>query len=192
MTPYRCAWTARDIKLLNTQISKLTFVATKHVFCSDKHVFDKTRVFRDKSTLVTHTKKIIMFSQQFFVFVFCFSFFSFLSRQEYFCRNKTFVCVCVWQNVCRDKNDTCGSSSQWYPCMLRSEVSLIRLKGRWNPRGKPTNWSNEVIFVSDKRVGPQKPADLIIIRDAGSPGRPPRLSQSSRALKNKVVNCFRL
>ena len=91
----------------------VAFVMTKHIFC------------HDKSRLVV-TNNIFCHNKHNFIAT------KLLLRQAYFCHNKrhvlswqTHVC-CDKQNFCRDWNDTCGSSRQWYLVTLSSSPSPLQ------------------------------------------------------------------
>ena len=107
------------LSLQNLCRNKIMFdILSRQMFSRDKHTFVTTKdVFRDKSKLVV--TKVIMFvptnmyrDKSFVVTKIC------LLRQDTFLATKDVFCcdkhMFVLKCVCRDKNHTCGSSSQPY------------------------------------------------------------------------------
>ena len=79
--------------------TSIIFVATKHVFCRDKIRFVATKLFfHDKTFVRTNICFVATKNKHTFVATN-----TSLSRQACLCRSK---------HICRDKNDTCGSSRQ--------------------------------------------------------------------------------
>ena len=83
-----------------------------------------------------------------------------LSRQTYFCPDKTFVAtkLCLFRQnfcpqqtyFCRDKNDTCGSSRQWYPST--SSAGCVNRDFMWQAHSGhdwQANWCQSIHCVKD-------------------------------------------
>ena len=100
------------------------FVATKHIFSRNKSMLAKTKLLlrqtglsrqrfcHDKHTLVATERCVLLWqtcvcrNKSELVMT------KLLSRQAYFCHDRTHLMS--WQNFCCNKNDSCGSSRQWY------------------------------------------------------------------------------
>ena len=147
---------------------KHNFVTTKVMswqayFCCDKHMFLATKHIFCRDTKVC-------LSQQHFC---CDKHVSYLLWQKYFdmtkirqkfcCDKHTFVMTCFVatntclsrQNICRTKNDTCGSSHQWYKTPLfhsifdKSKTTLFHTNADCVVKAKL-----EVMLVFDEHISP--------------------------------------
>ena len=108
-----------------------TFVATEHYLCCDKSMLAATKVFSWQIFVVTNTcllgQSFVATSIILLRWIFVAT--KLLSWQKYVCRDNSFVTTSIllscrktwfvtknmsWQTFCCDKNDTFGSSCQWY------------------------------------------------------------------------------
>ena len=94
--------------------NKIMFVATKYrqKFCRDKHMFVATKVLLQQAYFC-HNKRHLLPWQNVFDAT------KVLSWHNYVCHNKylsrqNFCCKHMQARVCHNKNNTCGSSHQWY------------------------------------------------------------------------------
>ena len=88
------------VLLLAGAVTSIIFVATKHVFCRHKSMFAATKATNN----LCRKKNRCLSGQAYFV-----------ETKEVFCPDKCFVATntCLSrQNICRDKNNSGGSSRQ--------------------------------------------------------------------------------
>ena len=98
--------------------TSIIFVTTKHIFCCDKHllwqIFVATNLIMSQKNFFTVS--LLLLGQT-------------CVCQKYACHNKSLIAASIplsWQKtfccVCRDQNDTCGSSHQWQCFVLINGV----------------------------------------------------------------------
>ena len=97
--------------LLAGAATSIIFVATKHVFCRDKSMLVGTNITNKYIAAKIYRHKTLVMTK------ICSSRQALLSRQK--------MCLSR-QNFYRDKNDTCGSSRQWY-IFFQSPLSVQTL-----------------------------------------------------------------
>ena len=103
--------------------TSIIFVETKHVYCRDKSMLAATKLCLSQQACFCRDKYLsrqkyvcdtCLSRQIFLVTKVCLSRQKYLSRPKYVCRDKhTFVATSIilsGQNICHDRNDTCGSS----------------------------------------------------------------------------------
>ena len=104
--------------------TNIIFVATKRLswqrFCLDKHTFVATNTFLSRQNTSFVPTNVCLSRQNFCLL----DKHTFVANKDVFCRDKHMVVETKplsWQTFCRDKNDTCDSSRQWYQTALHQE-----------------------------------------------------------------------